>query len=64
MHNLLSAAASWPETLPARLRACRLPFCSALIAGLLAAMVAAAVALYFGSLLAMRLPLRTLLKKA
>lgn len=36
MHNLLSAAASWPETLPARLRACRLPFCSALIAGLLA----------------------------
>ncbi len=36
MHNLLSAAAAWPDTLPVRLRACRLPFCSALIAGLLA----------------------------
>ena len=33
-------------------------------AGLLAAMVAAAVLLYFGSLLAMRLRLRELLKKA
>ena len=36
MHNLLSAAASWPNALSARLRSCRLPFCSALIAGLLA----------------------------
>ena len=36
MHKLLSAAAAWPEKLPERLRPCRLPFFSALLAGLLA----------------------------
>ena len=36
MHKLLSAAATWSDTLPARMRSCRLPFLSALFAGLLA----------------------------
>ena len=36
MQSLTSKAAALSQTLPARLRACRLPFCSAMLAGLLA----------------------------
>lgn len=36
MHKLLSAAAAWSDKLPERMRSCRLPFLSALLAGLLA----------------------------